>query len=169
MKRILAVAVAVVVGFVSTLTAQAQRGRNAQPDQPAAEPTRGAASATTAPVATNVDETPVVSHHQITLNGKPLSYTATVAQMPIKDSNGETEAHMFYVAYSLDGAEAAKRPVTFAFNGGPGSASVWVHMGGRRLRWWVMRIRGWIRRIWCLLMRWERGTAGPRRWMWRGG
>ncbi len=42
---------------------------------------------------------------------------------------GETEAHIFYMAYTLDGADMAKRPVTFAFNGGPGSASIWVHMG----------------------------------------
>ena len=50
--------------------------------------------------------------------------------MPLKDASGETEAHIFYMAYTLDGvADAAKRPLTFAFNGGPGSASIWVHMG----------------------------------------
>ena len=52
------------------------------------------------------------------------------AQMPLKDATGETEAHIFYMAYTLDGVtDAAKRPVTFAFNGGPGSSSIWVHMG----------------------------------------
>jgi carboxypeptidase C (cathepsin A) len=77
-----------------------------------------------------VDETPVVTHHSVTVDGKTLNYTATVAQMPLKDASGETEAHIFYMAYTLDGAEAPKRPLTFCFNGGPGSASMWVHMGG---------------------------------------
>jgi carboxypeptidase C (cathepsin A) len=77
-----------------------------------------------------VDEAPVVTKHSIELGGKKLDYTATVAQMPLHDANGDTEAHIFYVAYTLDEADAAKRPLTFAFNGGPGSASLWVHMGG---------------------------------------
>jgi carboxypeptidase C (cathepsin A) len=78
----------------------------------------------------DVDETPVVTHHSVTVDGKSLNYTATVAQMPIKDASGETEAHIFYMAYTLDGSEASKRPLTFCFNGGPGSASMWVHIGG---------------------------------------
>ena len=77
-----------------------------------------------------VDETPVVTHHTITVGGKTINYTATVAQMPLKNASGDTEAHIFYMAYTLDGAEPAKRPLTFCFNGGPGSASMWVHMGG---------------------------------------
>ncbi len=64
------------------------------------------------------------------LNGKTINYTATVAQMPLKTASGETEAHIFYMAYTMDGVDAAKRPLTFSFNGGPGSASMWVHMGG---------------------------------------
>src|ERR1700687_5062195 len=55
-----------------------------------------------------VDETPVVTHHSIQTGGKTLNYTATVAQMPIKDPAGATEAHIFYVAYTLDGADAGK-------------------------------------------------------------
>src|SRR5579872_4636315 len=77
-----------------------------------------------------IDETPVVTHHTVTVDGKTLNYTATVAQMPLKNPAGETEAHIFYMAYTLDGQDPAKRPLTFAFNGGPGSASLWVHMGG---------------------------------------
>ena len=71
---------------------------------------------------------PVITHHQITLSGKILSYTATAGRLPIKRDDGKTEAEMFFVAYTLDGQEAAKRPLTFSFNGGPGSASVWLHM-----------------------------------------
>lgn len=77
----------------------------------------------------DVDETPAVTKHTITVDGKTLNYTATAAQMPLKNATGETEAHIFYVAYTLDGADAAKRPLTFCFNGGPGAASIWVHMG----------------------------------------
>ena len=72
---------------------------------------------------------PVVTHHQITLNGKTLSYTATTGRLPLKRPDGKIEGAMFFVAYTLDGQEASKRPLTFAFNGGPGSSSVWLHMG----------------------------------------
>ncbi len=72
---------------------------------------------------------PVVTHHQLSLNGKTLAYTATAGRLPIKRDDGKIEAEMFFVAYTLDGQDPAKRPLTFAFNGGPGSASVWLHMG----------------------------------------
>jgi carboxypeptidase C (cathepsin A) len=72
---------------------------------------------------------PVVTHHQLTVDGKALRYTATVGRLPIKRGDGKIEAEMFFVAYTLDGQDAAKRPLTFCFNGGPGSASVWLHMG----------------------------------------
>ena len=72
---------------------------------------------------------PVVTHHTITLNGKSLAYTATAGRLPLKRADGKIEAEMFFVAYTLDGQDAAKRPLTFAFNGGPGSSSVWLHMG----------------------------------------
>ena len=72
---------------------------------------------------------PVVTHHQLTIDGKLLKYTATAGRLPIKRGDGRIEAEMFYVAYTLDGQDAAKRPLTFAFNGGPGSASIWLHMG----------------------------------------
>jgi carboxypeptidase C (cathepsin A) len=72
---------------------------------------------------------PVVTHHQIALNGKTLKYTATAGRLPIKRGDGKIEAEVFFVAYSIDGQDLSKRPLTFAFNGGPGSASVWLHMG----------------------------------------
>src|SRR5438445_6502219 len=76
------------------------------------------------------DEPPVITHHSITVGGKELRYTATAGMMPIKNRDGETEARIFFMAYTLDGVEnRAQRPLTFSFNGGPGSASVWLHMG----------------------------------------
>jgi carboxypeptidase C (cathepsin A) len=72
---------------------------------------------------------PVITHHQASLNGKMLSYTATTGRLPLKRGDGKIEAEMFFVAYTLDGQDTGRRPLTFAFNGGPGSASVWLHMG----------------------------------------
>jgi carboxypeptidase C (cathepsin A) len=74
------------------------------------------------------EEKPVVTHHKITAGGKTLAYTATTGRMPIKNEQEHTEAEMFYVAYTLDNG-GGKRPLTFAFNGGPGSATIWLHMG----------------------------------------
>jgi carboxypeptidase C (cathepsin A) len=85
-----------------------------------------------------VDETPVVTHHKLDVGGKTLEYTATVAQMPLKDLGGETEAYICYYAYTADNVDATTRPLTFAFNGGPGSASIWVHMGAMGPRKAVM-------------------------------
>src|ERR1041385_6454798 len=60
-----------------------------------------------------IDETPVVTHHSVQAGGKTLNYTATVAQMPLKDAAGETEAHIFYMAYTLDGvSDLSKRALT---------------------------------------------------------
>ncbi|MEZ5307556.1 MAG: hypothetical protein R2684_10470 [Pyrinomonadaceae bacterium] len=68
-----------------------------------------------------------VTKHTINVDGKNLSYTATAGFMPLTDSEGKIEANIFYIAYTADTNE--KRPLTFSFNGGPGSASVWLHLG----------------------------------------
>ncbi len=76
------------------------------------------------------EEVPVITHHEIQAGGKTLRYTATTGMMPIKNREGETEARIFFMAYTLDDAGPRnRRPMTFSFNGGPGSASVWLHMG----------------------------------------
>jgi pimeloyl-ACP methyl ester carboxylesterase len=85
-----------------------------------------------------------VTHHQITVNGRPLRYTSTAGRLPIKNGEGTTEALMFYVAYTLDGADAATRPLTFAYNGGPGSASIWLHMGALGPRTVALKPEGWM-------------------------
>ena len=87
---------------------------------------------------------PVVTHHQVTLEGKAFRYTATAGRLPIKRGDGKIEAEMFFVAYTLDGQEAAKRPLTFCFNGGPGSASVWLHMGAVGPRQVVLQPNGFM-------------------------
>jgi len=67
--------------------------------------------------------------HTITVNGEAIKYTARAGTMIMKDEDGTPRASIFFVAYTRDGADPAKRPVMFSFNGGPGSSSVWLHMG----------------------------------------
>ncbi|MDE2357109.1 MAG: peptidase S10 [Alphaproteobacteria bacterium] len=61
--------------------------------------------------------------------GKELSYTATVGSLPVRDADGKVIAEVVFTAYVLDGPRDPNRPVTFAFNGGPGAASVYLNMG----------------------------------------
>lgn len=61
--------------------------------------------------------------------GKTLNYTATVGSLPVRDEKGRKIAEVVFTAYTLDGPRDPKRPVTFAFNGGPGAASVYLNLG----------------------------------------
>ena len=71
-----------------------------------------------------------VTQHQIVNGGKSISYTATAAEHYLKDEEGKPVASVWAVAYTKNGVtDPGTRPVTFVFNGGPGSASVWLHMG----------------------------------------
>ncbi|HSM23852.1 MAG TPA: hypothetical protein VK856_03225 [Anaerolineaceae bacterium] len=75
-----------------------------------------------------------VTQHSITIDGKKLEYTATAGTILLKEENVESgevaKASIFYIAYTLnDGESPHERPVTFSFNGGPGSSSVWMHLG----------------------------------------
>jgi carboxypeptidase C (cathepsin A) len=65
----------------------------------------------------------------MTLGGKTLKYTATAGTLLIRDEEDKPYGSIFYVAYTLDGADASTRPVSFLYNGGPGSATLWLHMG----------------------------------------
>src|ERR1044072_4601636 len=106
---------------------QAQQPTPAPSASPSASPgaSPSGQTRTTPPVP---EEPPVVTHHEIRAGGHVLRYTATTGMMPIKNRDGETEARIFFMAYKLDDAGArGRRPLTFSFNGGPGSASVWLH------------------------------------------
>ena len=86
----------------------------------------------------------MVTKHQVTVRGTPLKYTVTTGLMPVKNEQGVTEGQIFFMAYTLDGAEPGSRPLMFSFNGGPGSSSVWLHLGAlgpRRVR---MDDEGWM-------------------------
>jgi len=76
------------------------------------------------------EETRSVTHHTLTLDGERIAYTATAGTLVLNDDDGEPMASVFSVAYTRDGVDdPAERPVTFSFNGGPGAAAVWVHLG----------------------------------------
>jgi carboxypeptidase C (cathepsin A) len=72
---------------------------------------------------------PVTTNHSMQLNGKVVNYSATAGHQEQFNDKGEKIADIFYIAYVRSGQTADKRPLTFAFNGGPGSSSVWLHMG----------------------------------------
>jgi carboxypeptidase C (cathepsin A) len=67
--------------------------------------------------------------HDWVSGGKTLHYTATAGNLLIKDDKDKVNGSIFYTAYAQDGAEPKTRPVTFFYNGGPGSATIWLHMG----------------------------------------
>ena len=71
-----------------------------------------------------------ITHHTMKLDGKDFNFTSITGYMPLKDEKGKTKAKIFFISYIKDGVQdVSKRPVTFAFNGGPGSSSIWLHFG----------------------------------------
>lgn len=84
-----------------------------------------------------------VTEHSVTINGKIINYSATAGTLTLAAEDGKEKAHVFFIAYTKndgggdgnsdgdDGGlvDSGKRPITFAFNGGPGSSSVWLHLG----------------------------------------
>jgi carboxypeptidase C (cathepsin A) len=71
---------------------------------------------------------PSRTDHSITIDGETIEYTATVGHMVQKDDDGKILGYLFYTAYVKKNRDAASHPLTFCFNGGPGSASIYLHM-----------------------------------------
>lgn len=139
--RLLLVSAATVVLFAVPAAAQRPtRGTPAAaqptrpPDEPADRPPF--ASRSTAADSTRQDSAGVpaiervsTTHHTTVIDGKSIAYTARAGTMVLRDASGKPKASVFYVAYTRDGEKPATRPITFFFNGGPGSASIWLDMG----------------------------------------
>ncbi len=109
---------------LATLSAQTQPDPPPKTDAP---PPAKPIPATPAPLPADAS-----ASQSIQLNGKTLHYTVTVGTIPVKDKNGKTAGEVVYTAYTADpekGAATTPRPVTFAFNGGPGAASVYLNLG----------------------------------------
>src|SRR5215510_9540302 len=76
------------------------------------------------------EEKSVPTKHTLKIGGQEIKYTATAGTILLKLEDGTPKASIFYIAYTKDDvADASKRPITFSFNGGPGSSSVWLHLG----------------------------------------
>lgn len=72
----------------------------------------------------------VVTHHTVTIDGRQIRYTATAGTFLLKNERDTAIALFGFTAYTRDGITSKnERPVTFAYNGGPGSSSIWLHMG----------------------------------------
>jgi carboxypeptidase C (cathepsin A) len=100
----------------------------AEPDKaaPANEPAKEAPKDASA----EKQAAPVTSKHSVTIGGQVVSYTSTTGKLQLKQDDGKPRAAIFHVSYErTDKADPSKRPVLFAFNGGPGAASVWLHLG----------------------------------------
>ncbi|MGE3276629.1 MAG: S10 family peptidase [Vicinamibacterales bacterium] len=80
---------------------------------------------TAGPAEEKISTTP----HVVRLGGREIRYTATTGTLPIRLDNGRVAARLFFVAYTKDGEDVKTRPISFLYNGGPGSATVWLHMG----------------------------------------
>lgn len=91
------------------------RARSATPDDEATSDARLPADETT--------------RHTLDLPGRSLSFVATAGSVPVTDESGAPQAHVAYIYYRLETPDAARRPLVFLFNGGPGSASAWLQLG----------------------------------------
>jgi carboxypeptidase C (cathepsin A) len=88
---------------------------------------------------------PVETHHELKLEGRTLNYTALAGVIPLKDPFDEIEAEIFFTAYMLDDpGDLSQRPLVFCFNGGPGSASIWLHLGATGPYRVKMADEGWM-------------------------
>jgi carboxypeptidase C (cathepsin A) len=75
-------------------------------------------------------ESLIRTKHAVVIDGQEIAYTVTAGTILLKEEDGEAKASVFFVAYTRDGVDdASARPITFSFNGGPGSSSVWLHLG----------------------------------------
>ena len=100
----------------------AQRGGNRGGAQ-------GEAAAAT-PTPPKLEDKSSKTEHTISVNGQTLKYTAVAGTLVLRKEDGTPTASIFYTAYTRDDVtDLSKRPITFAFNGGPGSSSVWLHLG----------------------------------------
>ncbi|MFL6290983.1 MAG: S10 family peptidase [Thermoanaerobaculia bacterium] len=95
-------------------------------ETPAPAPAPAPAAPAAKPLEDRIDST----KHKAVIGGASIAYTASAGTLVLRDEEGKPEASMFFVAYVRDGVQdLSKRPITFAYNGGPGSSSVWLHMG----------------------------------------
>ena len=127
--------------FAALLAAQRPGRREPQPPE-AAPGAPAAAPAPTAPRKTP-EEKVSQTRHTVRVGGQEIKYTAIAATLNLKKEDGTVTASIFYIAYTRDDvADVSQRPLTFSFNGGPGSSSVWLHLGALGPRRVLMQPEG---------------------------
>jgi carboxypeptidase C (cathepsin A) len=128
---VVAITLVSATAFAQTEQTQQQRGqRNRNPElQQQAQPNAQAQTGQQQRPAPPPEEKSSVTHHSAKIGGLQIAYTATAATYNIKADDGSPKATFFFVAYTKDDADAVKRPLSFVYNGGPGSASSYTHMG----------------------------------------
>lgn len=89
----------------------------------------GAAPAAQPKATTGPNAPDAVTQHTVALGGRTYPYTARAGTIGVENAKGETTARIFYTAFTVDGADPRTRPVTFLYNGGPGSSTIWLRMG----------------------------------------
>nr|WP_323119088.1 peptidase S10 [Burkholderia alba] len=99
------------------------------PDQPYADNVAYSPNAGDSLPASQVSENAAVMHHTWSSGGTTVNYTTTTGHLTASDPSGNAEATMSYVAYTAPSADGSPRPVTFIYNGGPGSSSIWLRLG----------------------------------------
>jgi len=105
-----------------TLAAEAAGGDKPEKAPPAKQPVA---------MLPDASQPPVVTEHALAIGGRELAYKAEAGMLPLLKEDGGPRANIFYVAYTLvTEADAARRPIMFCFNGGPGASAVWLHLGG---------------------------------------
>jgi carboxypeptidase C (cathepsin A) len=141
MRRSSVALVALLAAFALASAAQAQRPRAAQPGRPtAAQAAPPAAADSAAPrpsrmggtgSAAEPREESSVTEHTIRIGGQTVAYRATAATMLLRNDSGAPIGSLYYTAYTRTdaGSDVSRRPLAFVYNGGPGSASAWLHMG----------------------------------------
>ena len=122
LNRALALAIAALI-----VVAPAALGQQ-RPGAPPDAPQRPQASGQHETASADADKASQTAH-VLRLDGREIRYTATAGTIPIRLDDGKVAARMFFVAYTKDGEDAKTRPIAFLYNGGPGSATVWLHMG----------------------------------------
>jgi carboxypeptidase C (cathepsin A) len=128
MKNIFYILVMAVIA--AAVSAQAQNMAPVHPPATNSPAGKGDAAKNEAGVIPDATHKPVFTTNTVTIAGEPVKYMAETGMLPILKEDGTSRASIFYVAYTRLGKKnAGKRPLTFCFNGGPGSSSIWLHLG----------------------------------------
>jgi carboxypeptidase C (cathepsin A) len=124
-----ALCLALLVGLSGPALAQGRSDRAAPAGEPKQAPSASEQKQASSPGVLKLLPADAVSEHSITVNGEKISYTATAGTLDLFAQSGERTAAIFYTAYVRNDERTERRPLTFAFNGGPGAASAYLHLG----------------------------------------